>query len=133
VRVRTLNVSESASKRRAAAAELALQVTPLEFELADGFRKPDSGTRASELRAVEREAATLRLGVNMNEIGVDECDGVRPELEAVKLGMMAVAASAAEKDLTSQERFSPERREALRIEITRVQGPESHAVRLCAG
>jgi hypothetical protein len=47
-------------------------VTPLVFKLADSLRQTDSSTRASEFRAVEGEAATMGLGVNMEEIGVDE-------------------------------------------------------------
>ena len=103
-----------------------MQVTPLEFELADGFEKTRASTRATELRAVESEAAAQGLGVNVNEVGVDECDRVRPGLEAAKLGMMAIAASATLEDLASKERFPPERCEALGIEISRVDGPESH-------
>ena len=49
-------------------------MTPLVFELAEGFGKTYSGTRAAELRTVERETATLRLGMNMEEVGIDECD-----------------------------------------------------------
>jgi len=126
MRVRALHVLQGARERWAPAAELGLQVTPLEFELADGFEKTHASTRATELRAVESEAATLRLGVNVSEVGVDECDRVRPGLEAAKLGMMAIAASATLKNLASKERFPPERCEALGIEISRVDGPESH-------
>ncbi len=130
VKVRAANVSKGESQCRAAAAELSLQVTPLEFALADGLGETPSGTRACELRAIEGVAATQRLGVNVKEVGVDERDGVRPVPEAVKLGMMAVAARPAEKDLTSEERFPPERRETSGIEIPRMEGPESHGVRL---
>ena len=76
MRVRALNVLQGASERWAPATELGLQVTPLVFELADRFRKTHSSTGATELRAIESEAATLRLGVNMKEVRVDECDGV---------------------------------------------------------
>jgi hypothetical protein len=65
VRVWALNVPESTNQGWAPATELGLQVTPLVFELADRFRKTHSSTRATELRAIESEAATLRLGVNM--------------------------------------------------------------------
>jgi hypothetical protein len=126
VGVRALNALQGASERRAPAAELGLQVTPLEFELAGGFEKTRASARAAELRAVEGEAATHRLGVNVSEVGVDERDRVRPGLEAAKLGMMAIASSATLKDLASEERFPPERREAPGIEISRVDGPESH-------
>ena len=128
VSVRALNVAERTSQRRAPPAELGLQVTPLVFELADGLRKTDSSERAADLRAVEGEAAAPRLGVNMKEVGVDECDGVRPCLESVKLGMMAIAARATEKDLASKEGFPPESRETLGIEIARMDGPESHGL-----
>jgi hypothetical protein len=76
VRVWALNVPESTSQGGAPASELGLQVTPLVFELADRFRKTHSSTWAAELRAIESEAATLCLGVNMKEVRVDECDGV---------------------------------------------------------
>jgi hypothetical protein len=132
MRVRALNVLQGASERWAPAAELGLQVTPLEFELADGFEKTHASTRATELRAVESEAATQGLGVNVSEVGVDECDRVRPGLEAAKLGMMAIPASATLKDLASKERFPPERCEARGIEISRVDGPESHDAFSCA-
>jgi len=132
MRVRALNVLQGASERWAPAAELGLQVTPLEFELADGFEKTHASTRATELRAVESEAAKHGLGVNVSEVGVDECDRVRPGLKAAKLGMMAIAASATLKDLASKERFPPERCKALGIEISRVDGPESHEALSCA-
>jgi hypothetical protein len=76
VRVRALDVLERASQRRAPAAKLGLQVTPFVFELADGFRKADSSTRATDLRAVEGEAATPRLCMYVKKVGVDERDGV---------------------------------------------------------
>ena len=133
MRVRALNVLQGASERWAPAAELGLQVTPLEFELADGFEKTHASTRATELRAVESETATQGLGVNVSEVRVDECDRVRPGLEAAKLRMLAIAASATLKDLASKERFPPERCEALGIEISRVDGPQSHDAFPCAG
>jgi hypothetical protein len=132
MRVRVLNVLQGASERWAPAAELGLQMAPLEFELADGFEKTRASTRATELRAVESEAATQGLGVNVSEVGVDERDRIRPGLEAAKLGMMAIAASATLKDLASKECFPPERCEALGIEISRVDGPESHDAFPCA-
>jgi hypothetical protein len=102
MRIRALNVVEGTSQSGAPGAEFCLQVTPLVFELADGFRKTVSGTRIAEFRAVEREAATLRLGVNMKEVGIDECDGVRSGLKTVKLRMVEIGARATEKDLTSK-------------------------------
>jgi len=120
MRVRALNVSQGASERWAPAAELGLQVTPLEFELADGFEKTHASTRATELRAVESEAATQGLGVNVSEVRVDECDRVRPGLEAAKLWMMAIAASATLKDLASKERFPPENRRVIRVNWRRI-------------
>ena len=65
-------MSEGSSLCWAPAAKLGLQVTPLVFKLADSLRQTDSSTRAAEFRAVEGEAATMGLGVNMEEIGVDE-------------------------------------------------------------
>jgi hypothetical protein len=76
MKVWALNVSESASQCWTPVAKLGLQVTPLVFELTDSFRNPHSSTGATELRAIEGEAATLRLGVNMKEVGVDECNRV---------------------------------------------------------
>ena len=84
--LRASDVMNGASQGRAPGAKLGPQVTPLVFELADGFRKTRPGARAAELRAVEDEAAALRLGVNMGEVGVDERDGVRPVLKTAKLG-----------------------------------------------
>jgi hypothetical protein len=127
-----MNVPESASQGWAPTSQLGLQATPLVFELADGFRKTHSSTWATELRAVEGEAATLRLGVNMKEICVDECDGVWLGLKTAKLGMMAIAARTTEKHLTSKERLAPERREALGVEVARMDGPESHEASPCA-
>jgi hypothetical protein len=76
VGVWALNEPESTSQGWAPATELGLQVTPLVLELADRFRKTHSSTWATELRAVESEAATPGLGVNMKEIRVYERDGV---------------------------------------------------------
>ena len=65
-------MSEGTSLCRAPAAKLGLQVTPLVFKLADSLRQADPSTRATEFCAVEGEAAAMGLGVNMEEIGVDE-------------------------------------------------------------
>jgi hypothetical protein len=125
VRLRALSVPKCTSQGRAPATELGLKVMPLVFELADRFRKTHLGTGAAKLRAIELEAATPRLRVNMEEVRVDERDGVRPGLKSAKLGMMAIAARPPKKHLTGKERFPPERREALRVEVTRMDGPES--------
>ena len=50
----------------------------------------------------------------------------------MKLGMVAIAARTAEEHLTSKERFPPERSEALRVKVARVDGPESHEASRCA-
>ncbi len=123
---RTRHISERAGQRRTPAAELCPQVSPLVVELPDGLGNPHSGARTAELSAVEGEAAALRLGVNVKEIAVDEGQGAPLGLKAAKLGMMAVSARAAEKDLASEERFPPERGQALGIEVARMNRPESH-------
>ena len=107
MKIRALKVPERASQGWAPTAQLGLQTTPLVFELADGFGKTHSSTWAAELRAVEAKAATLRLGVNMKEVCVDECDRVRLGLKTAELGMMAITARATEKHLASKERFAP--------------------------
>ena len=50
----------------------------------------------------------------------------------MKLGMMAIAARMTEEHRAGKERFPPERREALGVEVARVDGPESHGASLCA-
>ncbi len=76
MRIRASNVPEGSSLSWVPAAELGLQVTPLVFKLANSLRQTDSSTRATEFCAVEGEAATIRLGANVKEIGVDERNGV---------------------------------------------------------
>jgi hypothetical protein len=74
MRFRASNLVEGASQCWTSGAKFGPQMTPLVFELAEGFGKTHSGTRAAELRTVERETATLRLGMNMEKVGIDECD-----------------------------------------------------------
>lgn len=116
---------EGPRQGRAPAAELGPQVPPLVIDLSDGLRKPRSGARPAELAAVEGKSAALGLGENVKEIAVDEGERVGPGLEAAKLGVMAIPARAAEKDLSSEKRFPPERCEAPGVEIPRMDRPES--------
>ena len=124
-----MNVENGAGQSRAPGAEFGTQVTPLVLDLADGFRKTRAGARAAELCAVEDEAAALRLSVNVEEVRIDECDGVRPGLKTAELRMVPIAARTTEKDLASKERLPPERGETPGVEIAGVDGPEPHAVR----
>ena len=63
-------------------------------DLPDALPLDELEARLNPLRLPRYEAvATQGLGVNVSEVGVDECDGVRPGLEAAKLGMMAISAA----------------------------------------
>lgn len=109
-----------------AGAELLREVRPLEEELAPGLGDPDLESRSlDDAGEVEGIASGLGLGVDEAEIRRHGCDGIRMGPKTGELGMPGVAASPPAKGGLGQERLPPERDEACRVEVARMEGPDA--------
>jgi hypothetical protein len=71
----------------------------------------------------------------MNALQVEtDCRArLRQRAKAVKLRMISISASISGKYGAGQQRFSPQRDEAVGIEVPRMQRPEPHLRRLSVG
>src|SRR3954465_5760407 len=113
-----------AVERRIAHPQLLHQPSPLVFKLPFGHWNPPRNAGLPELRAVEVIGARERLGMDTAEIDIDRSARSAAGAEALELGVMAIADGAPVKDMPREERFTPERHQALRIQVLRVQRPE---------
>ena len=59
------------------------------------------------------------------QVAVDGGQWRRVLAEPLQLGMVPITASAAPQDFTRQQRLTPQRDQALRIEVFGVKRPES--------
>ena len=127
---RQAQVTPPAVKNRAPCLQLAKQVLPLVFELARGTADPKAAADRAHLAAIEGVTTRLRLPQHRSQEGVDGRAREWVCLESMELRMVAVAPGFAAQDRARQQRFSPQRHEALRIKIFGMEGPESQAVLL---
>jgi hypothetical protein len=107
--------------------EFAQEVLPLVLNLADG--DSDDGLLRfchRDLRAIEGVPAGTRFGPHDQKVGANGCERRRLRPEAFELWMTLLSAGVALQDGLSEKCLAPERNQALRIEILRMQGPEAH-------
>ena len=116
-------------QRRDAHLQLAEQVLSLVRQLTAGRNDGQIGPGRSQLAWVKTIAARQRLCVSAMQIGVDGAAGVGVQLEPQQLRVVFVAAGFAPQYGACQQALAPESRQALRIEIARVQRPEPHCLR----
>jgi len=90
----------------------------------DENRHVDS--HAADLAAVKGVATGHCFGMNALQVGTDRGARRRLRAKTLKLRMTPIAASVSAQHCPSQQRLSPQRDEALRIEVSRMQLPKSH-------
>src|SRR6478609_2019730 len=113
--------------------ELAQQVCPFVVELPRGDRQRRDTPAWADLAGVECVAPGSRFRMNLRQKIVDGRDRHRMGPKALQLRMMAVAPRPAAQYRTRQQRLTPKRHQPLRVQIPRMQGPQSHvttAIRL---
>lgn len=115
---------------RTANRQLAKQMVPLVLDLTDRHKNGFLNSRAANFAAVERIAACYCLGINALQVATDCRARPGQSAKAVKLRMMSIPACSSSKYGSGQQRFSPQRDQALGIEVLRMQRPEPHLRRL---
>lgn len=118
--------TNGAEVRGASPAQLAEQVIPFKLELATGGEERRDGARATEFPAVKVITAARRFVVNDAEVRVDRGRGRCSTPEPVELRMVAISTRRSGKDCLREESFPPECDEAARVQVCRMDGPESH-------
>jgi len=109
----------------ASSPELAGEMPALIVELTTGRGEADLATHGHELPRVERVAASGGLSVHGYEVAVDGGKRCRVLAEPLKLGVVAIAERAAPQDFACKQSLTPQRDQALRVEVLRMQRPES--------
>jgi len=106
--------------------QLLKQMMPLMLDLAgrDGNERLDAD--ATDLAAVERITASRRFGMNASQVGTDRRTRRSLAVKTLELRVISIAAGVSAQHGSSQQRFSPQCDKALRIEVSRMQRPESH-------
>jgi hypothetical protein len=112
----------------AANAQLGEEMGALVRELSGGGRDPDARPRRRDLRAIERVAAPLGFLQHRVEISVDGCARRGVRTEALELGVVPIATRAPAKHRLREQSLPPERDQAARVEMARMQRPEPHHV-----
>lgn len=112
---------------RRARAELCLQVTPFGVNLPARFLYLRMIVPSPDFTAVESIAPRSGFLRDGGEIGVDRRHGPVGRPEAQKLGMRPIAPRTPRQDGTREERLAPESDKSSRVEISRMNRPESHA------
>jgi hypothetical protein len=101
---------------------------PLEVQLSlfdFDARLPSS---RGDLRSVECVSAAAGFIAHGMQIRCDRAARIALFAKAQQLRMIAIAARQSAQHGLREETFTPQRDEAGRIEIARMDGPESHAV-----
>lgn len=110
----------------AAPSELLHQMAPLERKLLARHRNGPHPARRADLAAIERVAATIRLGVYLRPIRIDGRSRKGVRAKPLELRMVPVAAGFAAQECLCEQRFAPKRDESLGIEVAWMQAPEPH-------
>jgi hypothetical protein len=118
----------SALQRGRTDAKLGKRMRPLLLKLPGAYEQGQALAHRSDLRLIERVAAPRSFGVERGKIGIDGGQRRRLRSESRKLRMAAVAAGLPAQHGLREERLTPQGDEALRVEILRVQRPQSHAL-----
>ena len=119
---------ESYCPFRIANPELRLQMSPLVLNLPARNGHPAGHALRADQVTVETVAASQRLHVHGSQVLRYGPHGRRPVEKPRKLGVVAVAARSAPQHGLRQQSLPPKRHEPARVEVLRVQTPDSHAV-----
>jgi len=95
------------------------------------FRDRNAGThlgrKAEDPAPVEGIAPSLRFAIDLGKKRADGNDRVFLRTEPLELWVVAVTLGESPQDLLCQQPLTPNSRQAFHIQITRVEGPKSHA------
>ena len=119
---------QSFVQRRTSIGQLLQKMTPFVLDLADRDRDPGSQSPAPELTTVEYVPASSGLYVNTCQIRTDGRKRRSLRAKACELWMIAITARVTAQYRSGQQGFTPQRDQALWIEVFRMQRPETHKV-----
>ena len=117
---------ESDCPLRIACCELRLQMSPLVLELSARNGQLPSRARWTDKVAVERVAAVQRLFADGPQVRCDRSRGRPLAAKTLNLGMVTVAPCRTPQNGLSQQSLAPQRHKTTRVEVLRVQTPDSH-------
>jgi len=106
--------------------ELSKQVLPFMLQLSLRYGNWRYGAYRADPGAVKGVTAPCCFGVHGTQIRRDRIAWRGMSLKASKLRVMAVTLGHSPQYGPGQKRFSPECNQTLRIQVPRVQGPQSH-------
>lgn len=95
----------------------------LEAELAAADGETYGQRPGAEFSPVEPVPATLRLSKNNAQVFIDRRQGTGRGAEALELRMAPIAAGPALEYQAGQKRLPPDRDQAFRVEIPRMERP----------
>src|SRR5262249_10451105 len=133
MRARYFHAYEAGMPFRIAPFDLALQMSPLVFDLPPCDRQADRGPQASNPGGVEAIPAPCRFLMDAAQVHRDGPTRQSVPPKALKLRVTRVALRLALQHRLREKRFSPERDEAFCIQVRRVQAPEAHYRRAGTG
>jgi hypothetical protein len=99
---------------------------PFVLELTARGDDPAALTQWSDLRSVEGVSALFGFLLDNRQIAADRAARCGVFLKSQELRMVAIAPRDTTQDRARQQRLAPERHQALRIEMRRVDGPDPH-------
>ncbi len=106
--------------------QLLFEVPPFVKELASGFADTPFEFPPTNFCSVEFIPAGLGFGGDGAQEHRDGCPGVRLCLKPLQLRVMTVTTCSAGKHFLGKQRFTPGGHQAFGIEVTRMNGPQSH-------
>jgi len=109
-----------------APAELGQKVSPLMEQLSSCLWDPTRDFPASDFRGVEAIAAALRFGSQAGQERGDAGARIRLRLESSELRVVTVAPGSTRNDFLSEQGLTPDRDQAFRVEVLRMECPKSH-------
>jgi hypothetical protein len=109
-----------------AALEFGFQVIPFIQQLRIRFLQTDIHSARPNFGAIEFITAPGCLGMHRLEEGGDGGDGFWVRLKSDELRVMAVTFGFAAKNFLREQGLAPKSDQSFRIEIFRVQGPQTH-------
>lgn len=99
---------------------------PFVLELTARRDDPAALAQGSDLRSVEDVSPLFGFLLDNRQIAADGAARCRVLLKSHELRMVPIAPRDTTQDRARQQRLAPERHQAMRIEMRRVDGPDSH-------
>src|SRR5688572_2840208 len=103
---------------------------PLEFELPPRRHDTLAVAHRSDLRSIEGITTSIGFGVDDGQIPADCAARGGVLLKSQELRMVTIAARRTTQDRAREQRLTPERNQALRIEMRRMERPDTQPLTL---